>query len=186
MPRLFHLPLVEPGVLLSLKAAKIERQALCLPLFFRSDWGQASARGACRGVSERQWRSAAPVSAPASVGAGRSPLGSSTRGGSRDQVLLPLPKNRRKHWVFAGFLFACVAWEWGSFWFGHWVFSSGLTRSQLFPSPPAPKTHPVSPFSAQTGCVSLFLSSFDLQNLRAGFCSLCRYVSQIKAVGDTM
>ena len=46
---------------------------------------------ACRGVSERQWRSAAPVSAPASVGAGRSPLGSSTPAGSRDQVLLPLP-----------------------------------------------------------------------------------------------
>ena len=27
------------------------------------------------------------------------------------------------------------------------VFSSGFTRSQLFPSSPAPKTHPVSPFS---------------------------------------
>ena len=27
----------------------------------------------------------------------------------RVQVLLPLPKNRRKHWVFAGFLFSCVA-----------------------------------------------------------------------------
>ena len=26
------------------------------------------------------------------------------------------------------------------------VFSSGFTRSQLFPSPPAPRTHPVSPF----------------------------------------
>ena len=65
----------------------------------------------------------------------------------RVRVLLPLPQNRRKLWVSAGFLFACVAWEWGSFWFGHWVFSSGLTRSQLFPSPPAPKTHPVSPFS---------------------------------------
>ena len=38
------------------------------------------------------WRSAAPVSAPASVGAGLSPLGSSTPAGSRDQVLLPLPK----------------------------------------------------------------------------------------------
>ena len=36
-------------------------------------------------------RSAAPVSAPASVGAGRSPPGSSTRGSRRDQVLLPLP-----------------------------------------------------------------------------------------------
>ena len=41
----------------------------------------------------------------------------------RVQVLLPLPKNRRKHWVFAGFLFACVAWLCGALWFGHWVFS---------------------------------------------------------------
>ena len=63
------------------------------------------------------------------------------------QVLLPLPQNRRKHWVSSGFLFSCVAWFWCSFGFGHRVFSSGFTRSQLFPSPPAPKTHPVSPFS---------------------------------------
>ena len=63
-------------------------------------------RSACRGVSERQWRSAAnrPRRQPR-------------------QVLLPLPKNRRKHWVFAGFLFACVAWLCGALWFGHWVFS---------------------------------------------------------------
>ena len=60
------------------------------------------------------------------------------------QVLLPLPKNRRKHWVFAGFLFACVAWLWCSLWFGHWVFSSGFTRPQPSSSPPAPETHPTS------------------------------------------
>ena len=36
-----------------------------------------------------------PVSAPAPVGAGRSPPGSSTRAGRRDQVLLPLPKIAR-------------------------------------------------------------------------------------------
>ena len=48
-------------------------------------------RSACRGASACQWHSAAPVSAPASVGAGRSPPGSSTRGSRRDQVLLPLP-----------------------------------------------------------------------------------------------
>ena len=113
-------------------------------------------RSACRGVSERQWRSAAnrPRRQPR-------------------QVLLPLPKNRRKHWVFAGALFSCVAWEWGSFWFGHWVFPSGFTRSQPFPSPPAPKTHPVSPFSGFSGCVSLFLPSFDLQNFCSGFCAHC-------------
>ena len=53
------------------------------------------------------------------------------------------------------------------------VFSSGFTRSQLFPSSPAPKTHPISPFWGFSGCVSLFLSSFDLQNFRAGFCAGC-------------
>ena len=90
------------------------------------------------------WRSAAPVSAPASVGAGRSPPGSSTQGSSRDQVLLPLPQNRRKHWVFAGFLFARVVWEWGSLWFRHLVFPSVRTCSQPLPPPQAPKTHPTS------------------------------------------
>ena len=89
-------------------------------------------------------RSAAPVSAAASVGAGRYPPGSSTRGSSRDQVLLPLPENRRKLWVSAGFLFACVAWFWCSFGFGHRVFSPGFIRFQPFSSSPAPKTHPTS------------------------------------------
>ena len=37
------------------------------------------------------------------------------------QVPLPLPKSRRKHWVFAGFLFACVARLCGSLWFGFLV-----------------------------------------------------------------
>ena len=90
------------------------------------------------------WRSAAPVSAAASVGAGRSPPGSSTRGGSRGQVLLPLPQNRRKLWVSAGFLFARVVWEWGSLWFRHLVFPSVRTCSQPLPPPQAPKTHPTS------------------------------------------
>ena len=38
------------------------------------------------------WRSAAPVSAPASVGAGRSPLGSSTPAGSRNPSLFATSK----------------------------------------------------------------------------------------------
>ena len=46
-----------------------------------------------------------PVSAPASVGAGRSPPGSSTRAGSRDQVLLPLPKKPAKTLDFRRFSF---------------------------------------------------------------------------------
>ena len=69
------------------------------------------------------------------------------------QVLLPLPQNRRKHWVFAGFLFSCVAWFWCSFGFGHRVFSPGFIRFQPFSSSPAPKTHPVSPFLGFSGCV---------------------------------
>ena len=113
-------------------------------------------RSACRGVSERQWRSAAnrPRRQPR-------------------QVLLPLPQNRRKLWVSAGFLFACVAWLCGLLWFGLRVFPSVRTCSQPFPSPPAPKTHPVSPFLARTGCVFLFSSVFQVQNFPHLFCSLC-------------
>lgn len=58
---------------------------------------------ACREVREPRWRSAAPVSAPASVGAGRSPLGSSTPAGSREQVLLPLPKKSGIAFAVPGF-----------------------------------------------------------------------------------
>ena len=116
-------------------------------------------RSACRGVSERQWRSAAnrPRRQPR-------------------QVLLPLPQNRRKLWVSAGFLFACIAWLWCSLWFGHRVFSSGFTRPQQSSSPPAPETHPVSPFSDDFGCVFLFFPAFWTQNFRAVFCASCRIV----------
>lgn len=112
---------------------------------------------ACREVRERQWHSAAPVSAPASAGAGRFPLGSGTRGSRRDQVLLSLPQNRRKHWVFAGFLFACVARLCGSRWFKVRLFAPGFIRSQPFPSPPPPKTHPASPFRALPGVLRFFI-----------------------------
>ena len=49
-------------------------------------------------------------------------------------------------------------------------------RNRFLPpfSPPAPGTHPVSPFSGFSGCVSLFLPSFDLQNFRLCFCASCR------------
>ena len=93
------------------------------------------------------------------------------------QVLLPLPKSRRKHWVFAGFLFACVAWLCGSLWFKLWLFPSGFTRSQPFSSPLAPKTHPVSPFSGFSGCVFLFFAVFRPQNFCPGFCASCRIAS---------
>ena len=66
---------------------------------------------ACRGVSERQWRSAA-----------------NRPSRQARQVLLPY----------------CQA------------FPSVRTYPQPFPSPPAPKTHPVSPFSAFPGAFSHF------------------------------
>ena len=86
-------------------------------------------------------------------------------------------QNRRKLWVSAGFLFARVVWEWGQLWFRHRVFSPSCIRSQPFPSPPAPKTHPVSPFLAQIGCVFLFFAAFWPQNFRLGFCATCRIAS---------
>ena len=130
-------------------------------------------------VCGRIWQRGAPAGSPAVRVVGHwSPVATVQRRPRRQprQALLPLPQNRRKHWVFAGFLFTCVAWLWCSLWFGHWVFSSGFTRSQLFPSPPAPKTHPVSPFLAQIGCVFLFFAVFWPQNFRLGFCATCHIV----------
>ncbi len=92
----------------------------------------------------------------------------------RVRVLLPLPKNRRKHCVSAGFLFTCVVWLWCSRWFRHQVFASICTCLQPLSTPPAPKTHPVLPFSAQSGCVFSFFALLDVQNFRDIFCSLCR------------
>ncbi len=128
-------------------------------------------------VCGRIWQRGAPAGPPAVRVVGRwSPVATVQRRPRRQprQVLLPLPQNRRKHWVFAGFLFSCVAWFWGSFWFGLRVFAPGFIRSQPLPPAPAPKTHPVSPFSGFSGCVSLFLPSFDLQNFRLCFCASCR------------
>ena len=115
------------------------------------------------------WRSAAPVSAPRLGRCWALPTGEQHPRRQPRQVLLPLPQNRRKHWVFAGFLFARVVWEWGSLWFRHLVFPSVRTCFQPLPPPQAPKTHPTSAISPEIGCVSLFLPSFDLQKFRAGF-----------------
>ena len=49
-----------------------------------------------------------------------------------------------------------------------------------------PKRTRFRPFWGWTGCGPLFLPFFDPQNFWAGFCSLCRYVSQIEALGDAM
>ena len=75
----------------------------------------------------------------------------------RVRVLLPLPKNRRKHWVFAGFLFSCVALLSGAFWFGFLVsppVRTGCTPLQH------PKRTRFRLFLAESGAFSSFLLFF--------------------------
>ena len=72
---------------------------------------------------------------------------------------------------FAGFLFSCVVWPCGAFWFGFWVsppVRTGCTSLQH------PERTRFRPFEGWIGGGWLFLSSFDLQNFRAGFCASCR------------
>ncbi len=52
--------------------------------------------------------------------------------------------------------------------------ASVLNRFLPLFSPPAPETHPVSPFLAFSGCVFLFFVVFRLQNFCPGFCAFCR------------
>ena len=128
------------------KRDKVNRNSSCLIRFL-----QKSLRLSCQLFYTTptffipHQRSAAPVAAPPPRGGGGGPPpGRTPRGGSRGQVLLPLPQNRRKLWVSAGFLFARVVWEWGSLWFRHLVFPSVRTCSQPLPPPQAPNTHPTS------------------------------------------
>ena len=90
----------------------------------------------------------------------------------RVQVLLPLPQNRQKHCVSAGFLFTCVVWLWCSHWFRQRLFASVCPCLQPFSSSPAPKTHPVLPIFGFSGCVFVFFALLDAQNFQAGFCAL--------------
>ena len=114
-------------------------------------------------------RSAAPVSAPASVGAGRSPPGSSTRGGSRDKSFCPCHKTGENTGVSPVFFLHVL--------YGNGVhFGSDTWFSHPFAPVPNrchPLKHPkrtrLQLFSPEIGCVSLFLPSFDLQKFRAGF-----------------
>ena len=92
------------------------------------------------------------------------------------QVLLPLPQNRRKLWVFAGFLFACVAWLCGALWFGHWVFSPWFYS---FPTVLIPSSTQNAPGFAFFGLFRVrfpLFCCFWVQNFRAGFCASCRIV----------
>ena len=50
------------------------------------------------------------------------------------------------------------------------------TRPHWLHLPPAPETHPVSPFLAFSGCVFLFFVVFRLQNFCPSFCAFCRIV----------
>ena len=78
--------------------AKNSATAFAMALFFvigRNVLATRCARrlacGACRGDLQPGGLRPAPVSAAASVGAGRSPLGSSTRAGRRDKSVSPSP-----------------------------------------------------------------------------------------------
>ena len=87
-------------------------------------------RSACRGASACRWHASYEPTEAAGETSPSAPA-----------------KNRRKHCVSAGFLFPCVVWSKCSHWFRHQVFASVCTCLQPLSSPPAPKTHPVSPFS---------------------------------------
>ena len=90
----------------------------------------------------------------------------------RVRVLLPLPQNRQKHCVSAGFLFTCVVWLWCSHWFRQRLFASVCPCLQPFSSSPAPKTHPVLPIFGFSGCVFVFFALLGAQNFQVGFCAL--------------
>ena len=117
---------------------------------------------ACREVRERQWRSAAPVSAPASAGAGRSPLGAAPGAAGVTKSLLSLPQNRRKHGfspvslhVLHGYVVRVG--------FKVRLFDLVFIRSQPFH--PLHQNAPGFAFSGFAGCASL-LSSFDSRKSR--------------------
>ena len=147
--------------------AKKERQASACLSFFVVTGGEASARGACRASppKRRLWRMQRGGDG-AAVGDWQGGPAAADRAGHRKRACeaSSSPSLHFRH-AMEGFPpFSSLSW----------VFSPGFICLQPPPSPPAPRTHPVSPFSAQIGCVSLFLSSFDLQNFGAGFCASCR------------
>ena len=116
---------------------------------------------ACREVRERQWRSAAPVSAPASAGAGRSPLGAAPGAAGVTKSFCPC----RKTGGNTGF--SPVS-------FLHELYGNGMHSAPgflawflLFPTVLIPSTTQNAPgfaFSGFAGCASFFLSSFDSRN----------------------
>ena len=125
---------------------------------------------ACREVREPRWRSAAPVSAPASAGAGRSPLGAAPGAAGVTKSFCPCRKTGGNT-GFSPVSFFHVLHGFGV----HFGSDSGFSHLVLsVPNRCHPLQHPkrarLRLFSPEIGCVSLFLSSFDLQNFRVGFC----------------
>ena len=160
--------------------AKNSATAFAVALFFVMAVGETEARGACRASppKRRLWRMQRGGDG-AAVGDWQGGPAAADRAGHRKR--------------------ACEASSSPSLHFRHVMGElSPLSLLCSVLSHPAssasnrcyPLQHPkrtrFRPFWGWTGCGPLFLPFFDPQNFRAGFCSLCRYVSQIKAVRDAM
>ena len=141
---------------------KIERQALCLPLYF------SLAR-----IRTRQRGTAAPraVRVVGRVRASGTQTTSRPRRQARQvrpSIFTKLRRNRPP--------FPCSKRP----------FPSALIRLQPPPSPPAPRTHPVSPFSGFSGCVFFFSLFFGRKIFGLVFVHPAVQRSQVEAIGDTM
>ena len=118
-------------------------------------------RSACRGASACQWHASYEPTEPVGETAGRQWRPSSAdRAGSQDESVPFLSRCYGRSPSFSPSLFR--------------VFASVCTCSNPLSSLPAPKTHPVLPFSGFFGCVFSFFALLDAQNFWARFCALCR------------
>ena len=161
-----------PGALPLLPLPKIERQALCLPLYF------SLAR-----IRTRQRGTAAPRAVRV-VGRVRA---SGTQATSRPrrqprQVLLPLPECVSPDLAKTAWPgdFSCLNWSGYGLVFRAYVASGAILShpsSTVFY-----RRHPLQHLertrlrllSSEIGCVSLFFPLLDVQNFRPCFCALCR------------
>ena len=125
-------------------------------------------------VCGRIWQRGAPAGSPAVRVVGRwSPVATVQRRPRRQPRPSPSApaKKPAKTLGFRRFPFfmCCIA-----IWCILVRISGFPTRPYRLHPSPAPKTHPVSPFLAFSGCVFLFFAVFLVQNFRAGFCASCR------------
>ena len=146
--------------------AKNSATAFAVALFFVMAVGETEARGACRASppKRRLWRMQRGGDG-AAVGDWQGGPAAADRAGHRKR--------------------ACEASSSPSFYYHHdfaetasppdfyQVFSPGLIRPQPFPSSPAPKTHPVLPFSGFSRCFFVFFALLDVQNFWPCFCAFC-------------